>query len=244
VILLLVGLDAWFTKMRTTDWDHPLRVVVYPINVEDTESNKEYIASLSVEDYDSVDQFMLREAKSYGLPVKDPVDFKLGPEINNMPPLPPEDRNILKVMLWSLKLRYWAYSVDTYDGPTPDIRVFALFHDPELNSRLQHSTGLEKGMLSLVHAFADEGMAEKNNVVVAHELLHTLGATDKYDLTNGQPIFPDGYADPEQEPLYPQVIAEIMGAKIPVSETETVMPRNLKYTIIGAKTGQEIGWLD
>jgi len=34
--------------------------------------------------------------------------------------------------------------------------------------------------------------------VIAHELLYTLNATDKYDLNTGLPIFPNGYAEPER----------------------------------------------
>ncbi len=37
-----------------------------------------------------------------------------------------------------------------------------------------------------------------NQVVVAHELLHTLGATDKYARASGQPLEPDGLGDPQQ----------------------------------------------
>jgi hypothetical protein len=86
-------------------------------------------------------------------------------------------------------------------------------------------------------------MEEKNNVVLAHEILHTLGATDKYDLKTSSPLYPDGYADPEQEPLHPQEYAEIMGGRIAVSETEVAMPESLAYTVIGPKTAREIRWI-
>ena len=39
-------------------------------------------------------------------------------------------------------------------------------------------------------------MTEENNVIVAHEILHTFGATDKYDPATTQPRYPDGYAEP------------------------------------------------
>ena len=35
-------------------------------------------------------------------------------------------------------------------------------------------------------------------------LLHGFGATDKYDLATGQPLYPKGYAEPALKPLYPQ----------------------------------------
>ena len=48
----------------------------------------------------------------------------------------------------------------------------------------------------MVNAFADNVLEEKN-VVLVHEILHTLGATDKYDSKTSSPLYPDGYADPE-----------------------------------------------
>ena len=62
-------------------------------------------------------------------------------------------------------------------------------------------------------------MRGSDDMVIAHELLHTLGATDKYDLRTNQPAHPDGFAEPDREPLYPQSFAELMGGRIPVSNT-------------------------
>ena len=70
--------------------------------------------------------------------------------------------------------------VITDTGLAPDIRLFVIYYDPKTTETLQHSLGLEKGMIGVVNALASESMAGWNNVVVAHELLHTVGATDKY----------------------------------------------------------------
>jgi hypothetical protein len=80
-------------------------------------------------------------------------------------------------------------------------------------------------------------------VVLAHELLHTLNATDKYDLANGQPIYPDGFAEPSSTPRYPQKLAELMGGYVPISEMKSITPTSLDETVIGEKTAREIGWL-
>lgn len=243
LILAGVALDSWLVVVRSTSWDHPLWVVVYPINGDGGSESEAYIRTLATENYSAVEQFMVDEVRRYKLPVKDPSDVRIGPIVNELPPLPPKDRNIWKTMLWSLQLRYWSIVKDEYDGPRPDIRIFVLYHKPEDNKLLEHSTGLQKGMVSVVHAFASEKMAARNNVVIAHEMLHTLGATDKYDLSNGQPIYPDGYGDPQQQPLLPQHWAEIMGGRIAVSETEAEMPKSLKQALIGTVTAREIGWL-
>ena len=94
-------------------------------------------------------------------------------------------------------MRYWSWSATRAEKRAPpDIDMFVLYHDPELTSSVPHSLGLQKGLLGVVYAFADASMTASNNIVIAHEFLHTVGATDKYDPANDQPQFPDGYADP------------------------------------------------
>jgi hypothetical protein len=85
-------------------------------------------------------------------------------------------------------------------------------------------------------------MASQNNIVITHEFLHTLGASDKYDFANNQPVYPEGYAIPEQLPLFPQHFAEIMAGRIPVSQRAAEMPNGLNEMLIGNKTAQEINF--
>jgi hypothetical protein len=167
--------------------------------------------------------------------------MKLAPPVDARPPPAPEDGNILAVMFWSLRVRLWSWWHDTYDGPE-QIRIFVQFHDPAAVPRLTHSVGLEKARVGFVHAYGDRRYTGRNRVVIAHELLHTLGATDKYDPATGRPIHPQGYADPERDPLYPQDRAELMGAHIPLGPGRTRMPRSLAETVIGPLTAAEIGW--
>jgi hypothetical protein len=75
-----------------------------------------------------------------------------------------------------------------------------------------------------------------------HELLHTLGASDKYDRASGQPLVPDGLADPAQDPRYPQKMGEIMAGRIAVSATRAELPDSLADMVVGPATAREIGW--
>ncbi len=242
IILAAVVADAWLTKVRTTDWDRPLRVVIYPINPDQSAVATDYIRGLRAADFQPVADFMAAEAARYGLGIKEPVDLFMGPQVAGIPPLPPVGGDTWQIMLWSLKFRYWSFVVDEYDGPAPHIRIFVIYHDPEVTQALKHSTGLEKGMISVVHAFAAERLRDQNHVVIAHEMLHTLGASDKYDRSSNLPIYPDGYADPQRSPLYPQVYAEIMAGKRAVSASEAIMPDSLEQALIGLRTASEIGW--
>lgn len=245
LLLILVGVagDAWLTRLRSTDWSDPLWVSVFPINADGSAATASYIASLSDESFLPVEHFMAQEAARYGVPQARPMQLRLAAEVRETPPAPPASGQRLAVMLWSLKMRYWAWRIEReYEGPPSNIRVFVQYFDPQLTDRVAHSLGLGKGMIGVVNAFASRRLAGQNNVVVAHELLHTLGATDKYDPHNSQPLFPHGYADPQRTPLHPQVRAEIMGGRIPVSADRAELPMSLGKALVGPETAAEINW--
>lgn len=242
-ILILVGIGHWLTTQRTTSWESTLTVALHPINGDASERSARYIATLERDAFRVIDVFFAEEAKHYGVQIEEPVRIVLADPVDDQPPTPPHGGNTLQIMLWSLKLRYWAWSVDRGENPpTSDIEIYVRYFDPDTNPRLPHSLGLQKGMVGVVNAFASRQQAGSNKVIIAHELLHTLGATDKYDPATGQPIFPSGYAEPQASPALPQQLAELMGGRIPVSETESQMPRTLDEVIIGTATGQEIRW--
>lgn len=247
LLFILVGVagDAWLTKIRSTDWDEPLWVAVYPVSADQSTAVDHYIDKLQNSDYRPIEEFLARESKRYGVNVGAPLVVRLGPRINQRPPPPPEPGSqALRIMWWSLKMRFWAWRMEAkYDGPPANISVFALYHDPHLHERLEHSLGLQKGLIGVVNAFADSRMTPANNVVIAHELLHTLGATDKYHPDTNQPIYPDGFAEPERDPRFPQKQAEIMAGRIPLSVSESRTPASLRQSVVGPKTAAEINWL-
>ena len=146
-------------------------------------------------------------------------------------------------MIWSLKFRWFAWN-NSPDVPVkPDIRLYLLYHDPATTPVLSHSTALNKGRIGRVNLFGNKSYAKQNLVITAHELLHTLTASDKYDLTSTLPAYPDGFAEAGKSPLYPQDFAELMGGRVPLSETKAEIPKSLSQTLIGEKTAHEIGWL-
>jgi hypothetical protein len=106
-----------------------------------------------------------------------------------------------------------------------------------------HSLGLQKGLFGIVHAYADVAADATNEVVIAHEVMHTLGASDKYDPTTTLPLFPQGYAEPGANPRYPQSAAEIMAGRIPVAADEATMPAGLDDVIVGPETAAEVSWV-
>lgn len=241
-VLFMVAVGSWLSEARTTDWDKSLNVVVYAINADGSATSQKYIDKLENNDFNDIEEFFQSEAKKYKLALKKPVDVSFAGELKEKPPTPPRKDSTLSIMSWSLKLRYWAWQNDNYPYPE-DIQIFVLYFDPEKTHMLAHSLGLQKGLIGVVNAFASKKMKKQNHVIIAHELLHTVGAIDKYDPKTSQPLYPLGYANPEQDPLYPQKKAEIMAGRIAIDENKAKQPEKLKQVILGEATAKEINWL-
>lgn len=243
LVLATVAQTAWLSARRATAWKETLHVAIYPINADGSAATEAYLRRLSVADFAPIRAFFERELTHYGVTLLRPVDLALAPPRATQPPAPPAAGGALDAVLWSLRFRWWAWRHDAIDGPRPQVRLFVRYHDAATHDRLAHSVGLEKGLLGLVNAYAGGGMGGRNNVVIAHELLHALGASDKYVPGSNLPRHPDGYAEPDRQPLHPQELAEIMGGRIPLAPGEAEIPPGLEACVIGPATAREVGIL-
>lgn len=241
LILVTVAQEAWLARSRATTWNDPLRVAIYPLNGDGSKAAADYLRQLRPETFEPIERFFAEESRRHGLDIHRPLRLTLAPPIAVMPPPPPQAASALDAILWSLQMRWWAWHYST-GTDKPQVRMYVLFFDADRNPRLPHSVGLDRGMIGVVNAFASDEMAGSNNVVIAHELLHTLGATDKYDPANNLPRFPEGYAAPERNPRHPQEFAEIMAGRIPRSPALADIPDSLDQTVIGTATAAEIRW--
>lgn len=240
LVLFVVAGGTWSDRQRTTDWSTPLWVGVFPVNGDGRPATSRYIAALEQEQYADIEEFFAQEAAEYGVALEQPVKMVLYPQVTELPPRLEPGTGVAGRIWWSLKLRYYTWR---QAGDTPaDIRVFVLYHDPEGTTAVPHSLGLQAGLLGVVYAFADEMLDAPNNVVIAHEVLHTLGATDKYDPATNLPVFPEGYGEPDAEPRFPQSSAEIMAGRIAISGDEAEIPEGLWDVVVGPETAVEIQW--
>ena len=242
-ILGIVALNQWQTSVKTAKWDQSQWVVIYPINAEGDDATETYIASLDIRKFNEIEIYLNREAHRYGVELATPFTVDLAPQIKSVPPEVPENRNAFAIIWYSLKLRYYGLTNNSYTGPAPDIKIYVKYYTPKKNKTLHHSIGLEKGKIGVVNGLSSWKFAKFTNVIIAHEILHTVGATDKYDLTSNLPNYPDGYGDPDQHPRLPQTRAEIMGGPIVISETQLRLPQGLWETTIGERTAHEINWI-
>ncbi len=243
--LLFVALSAYQLKSGQADWSASKWVTIYPINGDGSEVSQRYIDALDDHTFRAIGRFMAREQSRYGGGPHEPVIVRLGPQVEEMPPALAPGASLLATLWWNVELRFWLADVRRrYDGPPADIDMFVLYHDPARHKTLAHSVGIAKMSLGLVNAFASRRMGESNNVVIVHEMLHVVGASDKYDLRTNLPLYPQGFADPAADPLYPQRQAEIMAGRTPVSPTEARTPKSLKQVVVGELTAREINWLE
>jgi hypothetical protein len=241
-VLVVVAANAWYDQHRVHAWRQAVYVGIFPMAGDGSAVTRAYVAGLARGEYAAIPEFFSEEARRIGLALTDPVRIEVYGSPPNLPPAPPTG-SMLATVWWSLKIRYyaWHYGVPP-SGPRPVIRMFVVYHDPALSPSLAHSAGLEKGLIGVAHVFAVPHMRGSNDVVIAHELLHTFGATDKYDPVTDAPLFPDGYGDPAQVPRYPQRLAEVMAGRRALSASQQEMPASLDECVIGPATAAEIHW--
>ena len=242
LVLLVVALTTWQDRYRSTRWREPLYVAIYPIAADESPVTLRYVAALDAERFKPIDGFFIREAERYRLNAPEPVKTRLRSEMHERPPQRAPGAGLLATAWWSLRLRFWAWRASGHVNEPEDIRMFVLYHDPALTPQVPHSLGLTKGLIGVVYAFAAPDMDGENGVVIAHELLHTVGASDKYLPGTDAPRFPDGYGDPEQVPLYPQHFAEIMAGRKMLSAQRWQQAESLDEVLIGHATALEIRW--
>ena len=241
-VLAFVAAAEFLAARRSTDWDETLWVNVYPVAADGADSARAHVDTVSSAEFTDLERFFAEQARVRGLPLDMPFKLNVSKVAIAPPPSLAPDPSALDALVWSLRMRWIAARLE-WSNPAPDadIVVLAVFHD-DTSAVLDRSRALEKGLIVVANLFASNGAREQNQVVLAHELLHTLGATDKYDPRTNQPLYPEGYADPDARPRFPQTRAELMAGRIPRSETEAVIPASLRAVVIGAATAHEIGW--
>jgi hypothetical protein len=97
------------------------------------------------------------------------------------------------------------------------------------------------GRIGIASCDLGDDMADFALFVAAHELFHTLSATDKYD-ASGHTLVPEGLAEPERAPRFPQRYAELMARNRPLDAEREAPPTSLSELRVGPYTAQEIGW--
>jgi hypothetical protein len=157
-------------------------------------------------------------------------------------PAPPGD-GVVSAAKYAWKLHSFTADIDgraSVPSRGFDARIYLVVRTPSARGFVEGASELG-GRVGIALAELDESTVDLALFVAAHELFHTLGATDRYG-TDGRTLFPDGLAEPEKAPLFPQRYAELMARNRPIDAEREVPPESLGELSVGAKTAAEIGW--
>lgn len=240
-VLLWAGND-WWRRRERKEWARPLRVALVLVEREPVPA--ETISALTSRALDLERRLSHEYARRGGriepfsIVVQGPVSASEDP-----PRVGEQD-------LWSLarhSYAQWRWTRDldargNVEWRGYDARIYLVLKPVNREATaFVEGESEEGGRVGVARADIDPGMIDFALIVAAHELFHTLGASDKYDAA-GHATFPDGFADPQKRPLYPQPGAELMARNLPLSPTSERPPDTLDELWVGDATATEIGW--
>ena len=167
-----------------------------------------------------------------------------GPVAASTEPPHVREQDVWGLLRHSYALWQWTRDLDQRGGVEwrgYDARIYLVLKPSRGELNFVEGESEDGGRVGVAQADIDDGMLDFALFVAAHELFHTLGASDKYDAT-GHASFPGGFAEPGRTPRYPQPGAELMARNLPLSPTSERPPETLEELWIGAETAREIGW--
>jgi len=244
VVVLYAGQDIYRRKHRN-DWDHTLDIAIIVLQRGDVDPKA---IQMMRERVPALEERLTAEFRRRrpGAGIK-PFHIELfGPvTVESAPVLPSSDRVMehAKEMYAQWKtLSAIDKRAEVHAGAF-DSRVYVTVVKPMSNARkLVEGASEDNGRIATVQIELAQDMVDVALFVSTHELLHTLGASDKYDET-GRTKIPEGLAEPDAIPRYPQKLAEVMARNRMVSETKEKIPEKLDELAVGPLTAREIGWL-
>ena len=210
VVVLYAAQDTYRRKHRN-DWDHTLEIALIVLEQGDVDAKA--IARMR-ERLPALEKRLAQELTQRRPGAPPPFHFSFfGPVSVDFPPkLAQSTQPAERVReMWD-QWREFSALDDRAEVATRafDSRVYVTVKKPAAKEmKLVEGESEENGRIATVQIDIAEDTVDLALIVSAHELFHTLGASDKYDAT-GRTVIPDGLADPTARPLYPQKRAEIM----------------------------------
>ena len=114
ILILLLILTYFLSEMflsdgLVSDWDIPLKIVVYPVNADQSTAAAEHITNFTQSRLEPIQDLMIREGEKYGKKLDYLIDIELTDPVVSVPPQPPQEQSISQTIIWSLMLRYWVW---------------------------------------------------------------------------------------------------------------------------------------
>ena len=251
LVLALIVIAAWaggVQKVRKsrTQWNRPLEVAIVLLAPAAIDEARVVRLRDALGDLDGR---LAAEFGRYGRGGR-PFAFSLvGPiPFHGTLPFTPDSPRLVDRAKHAWRLWRTLRDIDSGSGfdPKPyDARIY-MFLEPATTSggavtTFAEGSGAVGGEVGFVRAAAGPNDAVLALTAVAHELLHCLGATDKYD-ASGHTVVPDGLAEPQLAPRFPQRYAEWMAGEIPSGPGQGRLPASLAELRVGPVTAREVGW--
>ncbi len=243
LVLAYAAYDIQSRRARNR-WDHTLDVAVIilrrdPVDTAVTDALHDRLSALEDRFESELKRYRPGAPRPFALQFFGPIDV-----IEDVPT--PTGDGLVALVKHNWRLFWYLHSVDTLaklDSHIFDSRVYVVVHRPTRRERTMVEGASEQGgRVGTVGVELDGTMADFPLIVVGHELLHTLGASDKYD-ASGNALIPAGLAEPDRVPLYPQKFVEVMARNRPIGPGQEVVPQGLDELAVGPATAREIGWL-
>lgn len=246
LLLVLAGVLLWAwrdhrSRSLRNDWSRTLDVALVLVAPDVSPE----VAGQLRERTSSLEDLLAEEMRRWRPGAPPPFDVTvLEARVAATPPALPEE-GLIAAARYAWDLSRFTAALDDAAGLDRrfDARIYVLARPP-VNERRKSVEGFgeQGGRVGVIEVELDDAMIDFALFVATHELMHTLGASDRYDAA-GEPLVPDGLADPAREPLYPQDGAEIMARHRAIAPGRSEPPESLEELVVGEITAREIGWL-
>lgn len=246
---------AWHdiaSRSRRTHYDKPLEVAIVLLEPSDRTAAFEPALVSMQRRVRALEDRLNGEFARYRPDGQARLSLSLyGPVVSGPPPSAPSTgsswiQTFMDLARYSFDSWRYTRSVDlatALPSRAFDARIYVVLEpsrDPERSFVEGYSE--KGGRVGIARVQLDETTVDLGLFVVAHELMHTLGADDKYG-ADGSALIPTGLGDPEQQPLFPQRMAEVMARNRVVEPGVETIPTSLDELSIGRWTAAEIGLL-
>jgi hypothetical protein len=244
LLVVIYAVSSALLRLSRTDWTRTLSVAV--VVVADGPLDPAAVAALQAR-VRALETVLADEERRY-LPAgpKPFVITVLGPVAAPSPPPELASDSSLDLLAYTWRRWRWVRAVDAAAATSAgawDSRIYVVARPPSLDrERFVEGASEQGGRVGIVEVELDVDTVDWALFATAHELLHTLGATDKYDAA-GHAQVPNGLAEPALTPRYPQRFAEVMTRGRATAPTVDAAPESLAELRVGGWTAAEIGWI-
>ena len=243
-ITVLWALHDIYSRRARTEWERPVSVAVALVQLGPVDQSA--LDALRAR-FPALEARFASEYHRYGRgQLARPVTFTVYGPVNVDRSAPDDpDASIPSLAQHAYDLWRWTRAVDEGSAlPARDFdsRIYLVVRAPRDRGRQWVDGSSELGgRVGVARVELDVSAVDLALFVVSHEFLHTLGASDKYDVT-GRALIPDGLVEPDRIPRFPQRYAEVMARNLVLAPGDERPPESIAELGVGIATAREIGW--